>query len=264
MKDGIHAVLRLGAHLPGGDRRRSGEGRRKREDGGGISGGHCGQRPHDLQLTGGLARQIEQARKTAGAKAAEREFEQDSRLAVAGRSFEKQRGVALKAAGLISRAAACGRGSMAFIVPAKRGEQLGLNGFLPGAQHGKGRVELQASQPLARPELQFEKIDQPLKLDAEAMLVVRREHDGLGDAGAELHKDEFCPQGGSARELQAGRRPAQFFGSGIPAVEGRKSRVESQRMCLDFRAIGPNGGLRGLVGRSALVTRPSTAGVPLS
>ena len=74
-----------------------------------------------------------------------------------------------------------------------RVEQLVLDRFLSGTQNGEGRMEFQAPQAFARPELQIEKVDEAFELGEETLFVAGREHDGLGDARAELHEDEFGP-----------------------------------------------------------------------
>ena len=142
----------------------------RRRDWGG--GGHRLQGADDLELAGGLAREVEGAVEVSGAELVEGELEENAGLAEAGRSLEEDEGLALE----------------------ERGE-FGAGGFLAGARGRKGRAEAQVAQALAGAEAQIEELGDTFELGAEEALIGRRERHRLHEARASLDENEFRRRG---------------------------------------------------------------------
>ncbi|MCX6956343.1 MAG: hypothetical protein NTV51_29770 [Verrucomicrobia bacterium] len=131
------------------------------------------ERADDLELAGGLAREVEGAVEVAGAELAEGEFEEDAGLAEAGGGLEQDEGVAFE-----------GRGEVA------------LRRLLAGTGCLERRAEAQAAQALAGAEAEIEKLGDALELAAEKGVVGGGEGDRLGEAAGGLDEDELRAEGG--------------------------------------------------------------------
>ena len=79
------------------------------------------------------------------------------------------------------------------------GGEVGLDGFLAGAEFGEGGAQGECAAPGGGAQPLVEKLDDDIELVVHERLVEWREHDGLREAGRGFDEDEFAARSGATQ-----------------------------------------------------------------
>ncbi len=142
-----------------------------------FRGGHGVERGHHLELARGFAGEVKDAFEAPGAELAQREFDEGAGFSEAGGGFEQDDRVAGECAG-----------------------EIGLGGFLAGAQRGERGAEAQVAEALTGTEAEVEKFADPLQLGLKEGVVRARQDDGLREPAGDFHEVQFGAKSSGGHE----------------------------------------------------------------